>query len=140
MKKALIVYHSKTGKTFNYGEEIQGYMEMNGFQTRITHIDDFESKQLEGIDLLFLGCWTSGWMICMQHPERAWVEFAAKLPELRTTRIGLFTTYKLATGSMFRKMKSCLKVDKNVLIPELKSKNGMLSESDILILSGMLTV
>jgi flavodoxin len=138
MKKALIVYRSKTGTTFRFGEEIKGFLEVNQVESDIIDIDEFSPEALEGIDFLFLGCWTSGWMICKQHPDQEWVEFASNLPDLGNITIGLFTTYKLATGSMFRKMKSHLKVNPNTVITELKSRNGLLKESDTEVLMNLI--
>jgi len=37
-------------------------------------------------------------------PGRSAITFIRKLPRLPNTRLGLFTTYKIPTGSMFRKM------------------------------------
>jgi len=69
-------------------------------------------------------------MIFAQHPDKAWKEFAKDMPAITGKKLALFTTYKLATGSMFRKMGSCLegKAEPAGLI--LKSKNGKLSEQD----------
>jgi flavodoxin len=138
MKKALLVYRSKTGTTFRFAEEIKEFLETNTIESDIIDIDEFTPDALDGIDYLFLGCWTSGWMICFQHPEKVWVEFASRLPDLGNFNIGLFTTYKLATGSMFRKMKSHLKVNKGAIITELKSRNGLLKESDALLLTNLI--
>jgi hypothetical protein len=40
----------------------------------------------------------------------------------------LFTTYKIATGSMFRKMKELSKCDSKLIQFELKSQNRKLNE------------
>jgi len=42
----------------------------------------------------------------------------------------LFTTYKLATGSMFSKMRKHLKCGANDIVLELKSRNGNLSKEN----------
>jgi hypothetical protein len=65
----------------------------------------------------------------MQHPEKAWVSFAKNLLIPNGTQMGLFTTYKLATGSMFSNMKKHIK-NGNPISFELKSKNSNLSETD----------
>ena len=47
-------------------------------------------------------------MIVAQHPDRAWKEFVKDMPSIRNKTLVLFTTYKIATGSMFRKMEKVL--------------------------------
>jgi flavodoxin len=128
MKKALIVYNSKTGITKIFGHEIESFCSQNGLKTEIISIDEFKKEALAGIDYLFLGCWTSGLMILLQHPDQLWVKFADSLPELKGMKIILFTTYKLATGSMFKKMRSHIKCDPKDIILELKSRTGKLLE------------
>ena len=66
------------------------------------------------------------------------VEFSEKLPELNDRKIILFTTYRIATGSMFRKMKERLKCDSKFIGLELKSRNGKLNEIDLDILTNSL--
>jgi MoaA/NifB/PqqE/SkfB family radical SAM enzyme len=39
----------------------------------------------------------------------------------------MFTTYNIATGVMFKAMKKQIKVNPNAQIPEMKSRNGMLT-------------
>ena len=70
MKRALVIYHSKTGTTKKRATEIEGF--------------------------------------CNQ--------------------IALFTTYKLATGSMFSKMKKHIKCENNDYVLELKSRDGNLTK------------
>ena len=50
--------------------------------------------------------------------------------DLSGKKVALFTTYKLATGSMFRKMEKRLKLGENQSVEIFKSKNGSLSEED----------
>lgn len=130
MKRALVIYHSQTGNTRGLGIDIHNLCKANGIESKVIATDEFTSASLENIDYLFLGCWTHGLMILLQHPEKAWVEFAAKLPELKQEKIVLFTTYKIATGSMFRKMRKHLKCNPANIALELKSRNGDLSEKN----------
>ena len=83
---------------------------------------------------MFLSCLAHGYLIFNQHPDKDWVEFAGKQPTIDNKRIVLFTTYKVATGSMFRKMKERLKCDSKCIKLELKSRNGFLKDttSDLL--------
>lgn len=127
MKKALIVYNSKTGITKKFGHEIENFCSQNGLKTEIVSIDEFKKEALTGIDYLFLGSWTHGLMILLQHPDQLWVQFADSLPELKGMKIVLFTTYKLATGSMFKKMRAHIKSDPTNIVLELKSRNGKLA-------------
>jgi len=126
MNKALIIHHSKTGTTLKYGREIADFCNRRGINSRLISIEDFNKKDLAGVDYLFLGCWTHGHFIFNQHPDTDWVDFANKLPDLNDRKIILFTTYKIATGSMFRKMKEQLKCDSKHITLELKSRNGSL--------------
>lgn len=130
MKTAVVTYHSKTGITKYYAKEIAGYLESKGVSTRISSIQAFQENLLDDADYLFLGCWTSGLMIILQHPEKEWVDFAAKLPGMPDVKVALFTTYKLLTGSMFRNMYKQLKGKFATPSLELKSRNGSLSEDD----------
>ena len=66
----------------------------------------------------------------LQHPEKAWVDFAAKLPSMPDVKVALFTTYKILTGSMFRNMYKQLKGKFTAPSLELKSRNGFLSAAD----------
>lgn len=134
MNKALIIYHSKTGTTKRMGYEIADFCKRNGMEIKIISINEFSKKELKAVDYLFLGCWTHGHMIFNQHPDKDWVEFADKLPAIDNKRIVLFTTYKIATGSMFRKMKEHINCDSKCIQLELKSRNGRLKDasSDLL--------
>ena len=129
MKKALILYNSKTGTTKKLGEDIHEFLCENNIISDIKSIDEVTDFTFPGIDYFFLGCWTSGLFVVMQRPEKLWVEFAKKLPVIDSTRTALFTTYMLSTGSMFRNMKKHLKYEKKTnTFPEIKSRNGYLPE------------
>jgi len=130
MKQALVIYHSQTGNTRGLGIDIHNLCKANGLESKVIAIDEFTPAALENIDYLFLGCWTHGLMIFLQHPEKVWVDFATRLPELKQKKIVLFTTYKLATGSMFSKMRKHLKCGANDIVLELKSRNGNLSKEN----------
>jgi hypothetical protein len=57
--------------------------------------------------------------------------FAEKLPDIKGKKIGLFTTYKLATGSMFRKMAACLEGKTDEIKLNLKSRSQRLTPKNI---------
>lgn len=132
MEKAVILFNSKTGTTGKYARKIGEYIEAKGIEVEISSIQGYKYNQeiLDHATYVFLGCWTSGLMVVMQHPENIWKEFAAKLPNMPEAKLALFTTYKVLTGSMFRNMYKEVegKFAKSSL--ELKSRNGSLSEDD----------
>jgi hypothetical protein len=69
-------------------------------------------------------------MIIAQHPDQPWIDFARDLPAIASARVGLFTTYKLATGSMFGRMRRHLAGKVPAIDLELKSRSGHLSEQN----------
>ena len=129
MKKALIIYNSRTGITKRFGEEIKDYLNQNGIDTKVLSIDDYTAEELNNSDYLLLGTWTHGLMIFLQHPDKKWVEFANKLPDLTGKILGLFTTYKIATGPLFKKMRGQIKCAPSDIAFEIKSRNGHINES-----------
>ena len=106
--KASIIYNSHSGTTSAYSEEIGNFLSTKGIECRIASIDDYDKEYLLSSDLVMLGCWTSGLMIVAQHPDRAWKEFVKDMPSIRNKTLVLFTTYKIATGSIFWKMEKVL--------------------------------
>ena len=128
--KATIIYHSKTGTTAKYAENIKLYLKDKGIEAEMSSIKYFDDKMLENTDYLFIGCWTSGLFFFMQHPEKEWVEFAKKINVNGKPKIALFTTYKILTGSMFSNMLKHLKFNFQTSPLKLKSKYGELSVSD----------
>jgi flavodoxin len=134
MKKAVIIYNSKTGTTKKYAEEIGAYLKLKELEVNILSIQEYSADILNNVDYLLLGCWTSGLMLFLQHPEKAWNDFATKLPNSIKSKTALFTTYKMLTGSMFNKMRKQLNSRIDSCSTELKSRNGMLSEHDKIVL------
>lgn len=128
MKKALIIYHSKTGVTRAFGKEIGGFLGTLGVDATAYSIYDFIPDDAVHADVILLGCWTSGLFVLLQHPEQAWIDFSKRLPDLRGKKIGLFTTYKIATGSMFYKMQRCIPADPGDVVLRLKSSDGRLTD------------
>ncbi len=134
MKSGLVIYHSKTGITKALGWEINEFLENNNIKSRLISLTEFNESDLQNADYVFLGCWTSGLMVLLQHPEQIWIDFMKKLPDLKGKKISLFTTYKIATGSMFRNMKRHVKCDPSDISLELKSRDGHLSEAHLRLL------
>ena len=130
MKKAVVLVNSKTGTTRQYAEEISKYLQAKGLDTQVTAIQAYSEDMLNNVDYVLFGCWTNGLMVILQHPDNVWVDFAAKLPSMPGVKVGLFTTYKILTGSMFKNMYKQLKGKFAAPSLELKSRNGFLSAAD----------
>jgi flavodoxin len=138
MKKAVVVYRSHSGVTRRYGEEIGAALTKHGIQVEIASVGDCDFEAAAEADYLLLGCWTSGMFVILQHPDEPWMAFVRDMPETKRPRVGLFTTYKLATGSQFPKMRAALAGKTNDPVFELKSRNGHLSAADEKTLEGFL--
>lgn len=139
MKKAVIVYHSSTGTTENYARDIGKYLEEKGLEVQITSTSSFKEDMMDGSEFILFGCWTNGLFIMAQKPDSSWVEFASKLPPRLDPKVALFTTYKILTGSMFRKMAKELKGKFAVPTLELKSRGPILTEKNRLELDQFLS-
>ena len=126
--KTSIIYNSHSGTTLAYAEEIGTFLSDNGIECKVSSIDDYDKEYLRSSDLVMLGCWTNGLMIFAQHPDRAWKQFVADMPDIRNKPIALFTTYKIATGSMFRKMEKILAGKSDPPKAILKSRNKQLTD------------
>jgi len=135
MKKVAIIYNSKTGTTKKYAEEIGAYLKSQDLEVNTCSIQDYRAEILDNVDYLLLGCWTSGLMFFLQHPEKSWNDFASMLPDSIKSKTALFTTYKIRTGSMFNKMRKQLNGRIKSCFTELKSRNGMLSKADKIVLN-----
>ena len=138
MKQAVIIYQSKTGITKKYDEEIGQFLSEKGVKTSILPVSDCKDGVTDQADLVFMGCWTAGLMLFLQHPEKTWTDFAGKLPALKGKKTVLFTTYKLATGSMFKNMRKHLGDKETDLSLELKSRNGKLTPENKQVLTGLI--
>ena len=130
MKKAVVIYLSRTGTAMKYAEEIGAYLNTKGIDAQVYSIMQYKDGVLDDADYVLLGCWTRGLMVILQHPEKKWVEFAKGLPSMPEAKLALFTTYKILTGSMFRNMYKRLKGKFNSPALKLESRNNILSESD----------
>ena len=128
MTKALIVYNSKHGTTKKFSQNISSYLTEKGSETQIVSVEDFNDSMAADKDIVLLGAWTHGLMIVLQHPDKPFVNFAKNAPVMNGKKVALFTTYKLATGSMFKKMKLAIGDKIDAVSCELKSKNGELKD------------
>ncbi len=128
--KAIILFQSKKGTTKKFGEEISSFLNQKNIETKVSSVQDFNANDLATADYVFLGCWTNGMFLMFQHPEKAWVKFAEQLPALDGKKVVMFTTYKVAIGVMFKAMKKHIKGNFSNPLPELKSRNGLLSDQN----------
>jgi len=126
--KAIIIYDSKTGITKGYAEEIGKFLSEKGIDNRVFSIDNYDEGFLKTANMVLLGAWTQGLFLFAQHPGKKWKKFAKNIPEIKNKNVLLFTTYKLLTGSMFKRMKSTIidKVDDCRIF--IKSRNSRLTE------------
>lgn len=139
MKQAIVIYHSRTGTTKKYAAEIGKHLDSKGIGVKVLSTTEFEPDMTENMDYVLLGCWTNGLFFILQHPDKDWQDFASKLRANPDAKLALFTTYKFATGSMFRKMNDHLKNKFSSPAIHLKSKDGILSNSDQLDLDSLLS-
>jgi flavodoxin len=107
--KICIIYNSHTGTTRALARNIGTFLQSEEHEVEVASIDSYDREFILQADLVLLGCWTSGLFFIAQHPDRSWKIFASRLPDLRGKKLVLFTTYKLAVGSMFRRMEAHLK-------------------------------
>ena len=128
MKKAIIIHQSKNGTTRQLGNEISNFLTQKGIRAKSLSVNEFADHDLSHFDYIFLGCWTKGLMIFAQHPDKTWKEFVKTLDIPENANIALFTTYKIATGSMFSKMRKHVPGNNRANVLEIKSRNGRLSK------------
>jgi len=129
MASAVVVYRSATGTTRRLAEEIGAHLESRGIATTVQSVGECDPASLAGVDIVLLGCWTSGLFVVAQHPDEPWLAFVRDVPTLGPARVGLFTTYKLATGSMFGRMRAALDGKAGRVDLELKSRGGHLPDA-----------
>ena len=138
MKKAIIFYQSKTGTTKNYAQEIGTYLQTKQIDTLCVPVEEYQENLLQNTDYLLMGCWTKGLMVLFQKPDEIWCDFAEKIAVPAHTKVALFATFKIRTGSMFKNMAKHFGHSGNLSHPNLKSRNGRLSEEDKVILDGFI--
>ena len=131
--KALIVYYSKNDTTRRFAETIADLVRSKFNVLSLKSIDETTSADIANCDVLYLGCWTSG-MFFGQKPEQPWIDFVSKAPSLIGKKTVLFTTYKLSTGNMFRRMKQYLQPKGYKVIGSMKSHDGNLNYNTLAVL------
>ena len=131
MKNVCIVYQSRTGTTKRFARAIAGHFNQYLFQIKVFSIENADKDAIRLADILFLGCWTNGAFIILQKPDKEWQTFAESINNIDNKKIILFTTYKIATGTMFRNMQKHLKLKNDNILFCLKSRNGALNKSTV---------
>ena len=130
MKKAIIIYQSKKGTTRKLSNEIGRFLEIKGINTEVISLEDYDHRDLSVYEYVFLGCWTKGLMVIAQHPDKTWKKFVKSVEIPRNSKICLFTTYKIATGTIFSQMRKSFNGTKHSPYLKIKSKNGSLSNEN----------
>ncbi len=128
--RTVVLYQGGTDVTQQFAKEIGAYMEIHGIESRVMSIAEGVPQTWNDCHYLLLGCETNGLNFFNQHPDKAWVDYVHALPEIKYLRVGLFTTYKIATGGMFKKMRHLLADKTGHITIEIKSRNGRLSEKN----------
>ncbi len=126
-RRAVIVYRSHSGNTRRFAEEIGAHLEKRGLACEVVSVGDCDLARLASADYVLLGCWTSGLFVVNQHPDQPWLDFVRDMPPIGNARVALFTTYTLATGSMFARMRERLGSKVRGVDLELKSRDSHLS-------------
>ncbi|MBN1143643.1 MAG: flavodoxin domain-containing protein [Bacteroidales bacterium] len=130
MKKAIIIYQSKTGTTKKYAQEIGAYLQERQIATFCLPVEKYREGMLQDADYILLGCWTKGLLVVFQKPDNDWRYFAQKTTVPQSAKVALFATYKIRTGSMFKNMARCVNHTGSFSVPNMKSKDGKLSGKD----------
>jgi hypothetical protein len=103
------------------------FLRGRGVNVQATSVETADMRALEQADHVLLGCWTSGLFVLLQRPRPPWTTFVRSLPTLKA-KIGLFTTYKVATGPMLEKMAACLGDNAAAVTLTLKARSGRLTD------------
>lgn len=128
MRTAAIVYRSRTGTTRRFAEAIGAHLRTRDVEAIVQSVGDADPRALAQVDFVLLGCWTNGLFVVLQHPDQPWIDFVREVPPLDAHKVGLFTTYRLLSGSMFGKMRDTLAGGAGEVSLELKSRDGSLSD------------
>ncbi len=130
MQKALIVYLSKKGTTKFYAHNIGKYLAIKGYIPSVKSVSKVTPDEVMDYHIIILGAWTRGCCLLFQHPAKPWKRLVNKLPSLKEKKIGLFTTYKITPGCMFKSMSKALTSNQALPSLFLKSKTEDLSKEN----------
>jgi len=127
MKKAVIVIQSNSKTTKRFGEEIANFLLKRGLAAELIPINRFEPKKLEGADYLLLSGWRNDHLFSTRKPDSEWAAFVKQLPTLNGIKTAVFTTYKLFSNSVLKRMKKYLSNKTEDLEFAFTSRDGSLS-------------
>jgi hypothetical protein len=127
MKKAVIVIQNNNQTTKRFGEEIADFLLKRGLAAELIPISNFEPRKLDGVDYLLLSGWRNDHLFSGRQPDSEWVNFVKKLPTLNGIKTAMFTTYKLFSNSLLKKMKKYLSDKTENLEFAFTSRDGSLS-------------
>jgi flavodoxin len=98
--RVAIVYDSETGTTRKAAEAMADIVRAAGHECSLGPIHEADAASVASADAICVGCWTQGLFIVAQHPTDRAMLFVDRLPPLDGKPAAVFTTYKLAVGSM----------------------------------------
>lgn len=127
MKKAIIVIQNNNKTTKRFGEEIASFLLKRGLAAELIPINSFEPNKLEGADYLLLSGWNNGHLFSTRQPDSEWAAFVKNLPTLNGIKTAMFTTYKLFSSSVLKRMKKYLNGKTENLEFAFTSRDGSLS-------------
>jgi flavodoxin len=127
MKKAIIVIQNNNRTTKKFGEEIANFLLKRGLAAELIPINNFEPKKLEGVDYLLLSGWKNDHLFSKRQPDSEWAAFVKNLPTLNGVKTALFTTYKLFSNSVLKRMRRYLSGKTENLEFAFTSRDGSLS-------------
>ncbi len=130
MQKVLIVYLSKKGTTRYYAHNIGKYLAIKGFLPSVKPVSKVKPEDVNDYPIILLGSWTFGCMLFFQHPGKPWKNLVKKLPSLKSKKVGLFTTYNITPGRIFKSMSKELLLKQATPSVFLKSKGEKLSKEN----------
>jgi flavodoxin len=126
MQKAIIIVQDNSKTTKRFGEEIANFLLKRGLMAELIPINSFEPRKLEGADYLLLSGWRNDHLFSKQ-PDSEWLNFVKTLPTLNGIKTALFTTYKLFSNSLLKRMKKYLSDKSENLEFAFTSRDGSLS-------------
>jgi flavodoxin len=98
--RVAIVYDSETGRTKAAALEMAEIVRAAGHDCSVEPAWEADAAAVSTADAICVGCWTQGLFIVAQHPTDRAMLFVDRLPPLDGKPAAVFTTYKLAVGSM----------------------------------------
>ncbi len=99
-----IVYDSRTGTTAKAAEAMGKVLADRGHRCQVQAVAKADPTEVSRADLIFVGSWTQGLFVILQHPTKESLRFIDRLGDLAGKKAVVFCTYKLATGKLLPRM------------------------------------